>query len=169
MDTFNDLSDEPPPYNSLRKINFDFNYMMEKDLRPLLSMAPLLLSYPWPELKLLHFNGPFRLEELKTVLTRHDKIIDLHWNGHMMSGTWAELLDFVKDQKLKSVQFNHSNGSIYGAEIYWMSARDRMIIFSEVEVNRVGNLATLYIQGRRESNPVRDWADDTLESEGELS
>jgi hypothetical protein len=64
------------------------------DPPPLLSMAPLLLSSTWPNLKILRFVGPFHFEELKAVFKPLGQDVKFQWSGYLMSGSWVEVLDF---------------------------------------------------------------------------
>jgi hypothetical protein len=132
---------------------------------PLLSMAPILLSSTWPNLKTLNFNGPFHFEELQSVVKRLDTNVSLQWSGFLMSGCWAEVLDFLKGHKLESTEVGDVNGSIYGQECDEMTDEERKTIFHDNNRFRwnPGSLATQYVQGWRRLNPVKEWEEGMLE------
>lgn len=151
---------------SLQKIDLSFYFMGHDDPQPLLSMATLLLSFTWPNLKILHFNGPFYFEELQSVVKRLDKKVRLQWSGFLMSGSWAQVLDFLKQQKFNSIEVGDVNQSIYGQECDEMTTEERKAIFYEDRLKsrwNTGSLATQYVRRWRESNPVKDWENGTLE------
>lgn len=150
---------------SLQKLDLNFYFMMNDDHQPTLSMAPIIMSFAWPNLEILRFNGPFYFEELRFVVERLDKKVKLQWSGFLMSGSWAGVLDFLKGTTLKQIEVGDVNGSIYGQEHEEMSAGERKVVFEgdyRVQWN-VGSLATQYVRGWRESNPVREWENGTLQ------
>lgn len=144
---------------SLQRIHLNFSFMLHYDFQPSVSMAPLLLSCTWPALKILHFVGPFYLEELQSVVKRLDKNIELLWGGCLMSGSWVEVLELLKQHRWKSVLIGDVNGSTYGQECTEMEGWEHQDIFGDCR----RNLATKYVQGLRKSNPVKDWEIGALE------
>ncbi|KAI1160540.1 hypothetical protein F5B18DRAFT_632153 [Nemania serpens] len=144
--------------NSLQKIDLSFYFMGADNPPPLLSMAPLLLSYTWPNLKILHFNGPFHFEELKAVLKPLRQNVQVQWSGYLMSGEWTGVLEFLRKRKSLKQELGDVNGSIYGQECDQMTKSERDFVFNEKGMYRLGSLATQYIQGWIPSNPVSDWS-----------
>jgi len=150
---------------SLQRIDLSFHFMGHDGPYPLLSMDPTLQSLTWPNLEILHFNGPFHFEELRSVVKRLDKKVRLQWSGFLMSGCWSEVLDFLKGLTLKRTEVGDVNGSIYGQECNEMTTEERKAIFHEDYSLRwnAGSLATQYVRGWRRMNPVIEWEDGTLE------
>ncbi|KAI0903266.1 hypothetical protein F4823DRAFT_619257 [Ustulina deusta] len=143
--------------DSLRKISLNFNFMRTDDPRSLLSMAPLLLSYTWPNLQHLYFNGPFHFEELKAAVKPLGQNAKLQWCGYLMSGSWADVLDFLRERNGPKQELGDQNGSIYGQECDRMSEDERNFIFWNDLRFHLTSRATDYIRRCLASNPVRDW------------
>lgn len=129
---------------------FDFMYKGAFVEQPTISMAPILLSRPWPNLKELSFNGPFQFQDLRKLVNHIDKNVELEWCGFLMDGSWAEVLDFLRDCRLHAtITLGDGNGSIAGAELEECSMEGLDYIFSR---------AVGYIRGWTTRNPVIDWA-----------
>lgn len=144
---------------SLQNIDLDFYYMCDNHPPPSLSMAPIILSYIWPSLTSLHFNGPFHLEELRAVVQRLEKDVDLQWGGYLLSGSWAEVLDIVKEYDSWETCIGHINGSVYGQEADELTQQEWDFIFrAGIGIYDVSR-ATKFTQRDwlQKSNPVRDW------------
>lgn len=155
--------------SSLRRIDlcFDFMYMGNPDSRPTASMAPILLSSTWPNLKQLCFNGPFHLRDLQKVVDHVDKDVELEWSGYLIEGSWVEVLDVLRDCGLRAAKrLGDVNISIQGAECDVMSYEEKIFIFEEDTSNRhlhLGSRATRYIMGWTKQNPVTDWENGDLD------
>ncbi|KAI0470230.1 hypothetical protein F4859DRAFT_486094 [Xylaria cf. heliscus] len=151
---------------SLQRIELNFYFMGTNDPPPLLSMAPLLLSYTWPNLQDLYFNGPFHFEELKAVVKPLGRNVRLQWCGYLMSSSWADVLDFLRQRNSWRQELGDVNGSIYGQECSRMDRTESNFIFRYDYANRLRSRATVYIQGSLRSNPVRDWEMGELDIPG---
>jgi len=147
-------------------LGFDFQYKDSDGLQPTFSMAPILLSRTWPNLKELSFNGPFYFEELQKVVNRIGKDVDLKWSGYLMDASWAEVLDFLQGRVSYNARLGDVNGSIAGAECEDMTREEINFIFQE-EINIwSGSRATKFIRGWTKTNPVRDWENGELAMPG---
>jgi hypothetical protein len=148
---------------AIQRINLDLDFLYTDMLPPLVSMGPTALSHPWPKLENLTFSGPFHFEELQNLVRRAKKKLHLHWSGDLMSGSWAEVLDFLKESVLKQSVSYHSkigtvNGRPSGAECDEMTEKERKFIFhDQFSPYHRESLATRYIRGWPKSNPVTDW------------
>lgn len=136
-------------------------------LQPIASMAPILLSRSWPSLKELSFTGPFHFQELRKLVNHIDKNVDLQWSGYLMDGSWAEVLDFLRDCRLHAtITLGDVNGSIAGAECENMSRAELDHIFRENDFTpslASESRAARYIRGWTTQNPVTDWMHGDLE------
>ncbi|KAI0555549.1 hypothetical protein F4679DRAFT_524331 [Xylaria curta] len=139
---------------SLRKIDLNFDFIGPP---PQLSMARLLLSYTWPNLQDLYFNGPFHFKELKAIVKSLGRTVKLQWCGYLMSGSWADVLDLLRERNAPCQQLGdgNANGGIYGQECNRMSDILRQSVFRQNYL--LESKATRYIRGELPSNPVRDW------------
>ncbi|KAI1740024.1 hypothetical protein F4680DRAFT_419508 [Xylaria scruposa] len=143
---------------SLRQIDLNFDFIgIDYGSPPQLSMARLLLSYTWPNLQDLYFNGPFHFEELKAIVKPLERTVKLQWCGYLMSGSWADVLDILRERNAHCQQLGdgNANGGIYGQECNRMNDLSRQSIFRQNYL--LESKATRYIRGERPSNPVRDW------------
>ncbi|KAI0451423.1 hypothetical protein F5B21DRAFT_516722 [Xylaria acuta] len=140
---------------SLQRIDLSFYFMGTDDPPPLLSMASLLLSYTWPNLQDLYFNGPFHFKELQAVVKPLGRNVTLQWCGYLMSGLWVDVLDFLRERNARSQELGDVNGSIYGQECGWMTKIERDFIFKHDIWLK--SRATQYIRGWVPSNP-KYWA-----------
>lgn len=147
---------------SLKKIDLSFYFMFSDDLQPLLSMAPPLQSFTWPNLEILRFNGPFHFEELQSIVKRLSQKVRLQWSGFLMSGSWAEVLEFLREQDLVGIEVGDVNQSVYGQECFEMTAAEQKAIFGQNLRWNIGSKATHYARGWRDSNPVKEWEDGSL-------
>ncbi|KAI0200374.1 hypothetical protein F4808DRAFT_470519 [Astrocystis sublimbata] len=154
--------------SSLQEIDLDFYSMGNDDFTPVRSMASFLLANTWPNLQRLKFNGPFHDEELKAVVNLLGHHVDLHWCGYLMSGSWADILEFLRERNapsqyvdyISSSVYSEEHGliakfSIYGQECQRMSKASKDSIFARDVVFE--SQASLYIQGKVPSNPVKEW------------
>ncbi|KAI8954135.1 hypothetical protein F4801DRAFT_596194 [Xylaria longipes] len=96
---------------SLKRIYLNFYFMVTDYPPPKLSMAPLVLSYTWPKLQQLYFNGPFHFKELKAVVKRLGRNVKLQWCGYLMSGSWVDVLDFLREHTASEKRLGDVNGS----------------------------------------------------------
>ncbi|KAI0184585.1 hypothetical protein EV127DRAFT_443940 [Xylaria flabelliformis] len=142
---------------SLRKIHLNFDFMCNYDPPPQLSMARLLLSYIWPNLQDLYFNGPFHLKELKAIVKPLRRTVKLQWCGYLMSGSWADVLDLLRERNAPCQQLGDGNadGGVHGQECDRMNDSVRQSIFRQNHF--LESKATQYIREELPSNPVRDW------------
>jgi hypothetical protein len=149
---------------SLEKIDLSFYFMCDDDLPPSLSMAPIIMSYAWPNLKMLHFNGPFHLEELRTVVQRLEKDVNLEWSGYLLSGSWAEVLDIVREYDSHETCIGDVNRSVYGQEADEMTRQEWDFIFKAgIRIYELSRATKYTLNNRRQkSNPVRDWENGEL-------
>ncbi|KAI0973592.1 hypothetical protein F4678DRAFT_470862 [Xylaria arbuscula] len=144
--------------SSLERIHLSFYFMGTDKLPPLLSMGSLLLSNTWPNLKDLCFSGPFHFEELKAVVKPLDRSVRLEWSGYLMSGSWADVLEFLQGRNAHEQVLGDVNGSIYGQECLNMNEAEKQFIFHYKMSDIPGmSMATQYIQGFLPSNPVVAW------------
>lgn len=114
---------------SLQKISLDFRFMYSDDdwREPNFSVAPLLVSCNWPNLKELYFNGPFYFRELEKLMNRLSKDVHVQWSGYLMDESWRKVLDFLRSCKLRnfvlgdqSVEFKDETCLwIQGQECHW--------------------------------------------------
>lgn len=148
---------------TLQKIDLcmDFQYDRDADDPPTFSMAPVLLSRTWPQLKWLSYNGAFHFEELQEVVNRLGKVVDLEWSGYLMDASWAEVLDFLKGRLSPGSFLGDVNGSIAGAECDGMDGVQIDFLFGE-ERPFSPSRATKFIRGWTDTNPVRDWVNGDL-------
>ncbi|KAJ8130393.1 hypothetical protein O1611_g3236 [Lasiodiplodia mahajangana] len=148
---------------SLQKIDLSCYIWWDSYSPPPRSLAPLLLSYSWPNLKVLHFNGPFHFEELKAVVQPLGQEVDLKWAGYLISGRWADVLDFLRERKSLNQAVGNSDTSIQGQECDDMDTFQKHFIFKDKMISTsFKSLATRYIQGWIPGNPVRDWVNGDL-------
>lgn len=153
---------------SLRTIDlcFDFMYKGESIAHPIVSMAPILLSYTWPSLEEMSFNGPFYLEDLIKVVNHIGKHVKLQWCGYLMDGSWAEVLDFLRGCEQRTmITLGDRAVSIAGAECESMSFTELLFIFRENFSRRrlwSESRALSYIRGWTTQNPVTDWENGEL-------
>lgn len=149
---------------TLQKIDlcFDFQYENGEHIPPTFSMASVLLSRHWPELKALTYNGPFYFEEMQKVINRIGKDVDLQWSGYSMDESWAKVLDFLRGRVSHNARLGDVNGSIAGAECEEMTTEERDFIFREDLESFSGSLATKFIRGWTDTNPVKDWENGEL-------
>ncbi|KAI1075443.1 hypothetical protein F5B20DRAFT_559734 [Whalleya microplaca] len=147
---------------SLQKISLDFYFMIRDEPPLLLSMAPLL-SYTWPKLKILYFNGPFHFEELKAAVKPLGPNTEVQWAGYLMSGSWADVLDFLRERNTVEQELGDVNDSIYGQEYDRMTMIERRYIFKQDRSHMLPSIATRYIRGWIPRNPVRDWENGDLD------
>lgn len=151
--------------SSLQRIDLCFAFMSRKvsGLQPIASMAPVLLTRPWPSLKELSFNGPFHFQDLRKLVNHIDKNVELQWSGYLMDESWAGVLDFLRDCRLHATI---TLRSIAGAECENMSRTEIDCIFRKNEfVSSLGSesRAERYIRGWTTQNPVTDWMNGDLE------
>lgn len=150
--------------SSLQRIHLCFDFMYKRTFlgRPTTSMAPILLSRPWPNLKELSFNGPFQFQDLRKLVKHIDKDVELEWCGFLMDGSWAEVLDFLRDCRLHAtITLGDMNGSIAGAEVEECSMEGLDYIFGEGGLTpslASKSRAVGYLRGWTTRNPVIDWA-----------
>ncbi|KAI1324481.1 hypothetical protein F5Y16DRAFT_303285 [Xylariaceae sp. FL0255] len=140
---------------SLTSIELGFHFLNLDDPPPRLSMASLLLSQTWPNLLFLGFSGPFHMEELFTVVKGLRYDAELHWGGYLMSGSWAGVLDFLREHGPAHQTLGDVTASIHGQECDDMDEEPRKFIFDggfggESQANH-------YIRGDVTGNPVRQW------------
>lgn len=161
--------------SSLQTIDlcFDFMYKEKSFPRPTVSMAPLLLSCTWPSLEKMRFNGPFYLEDLRKVVNHIYKDVELQWSGYLLDGTWAEVLDFLRECEQRAANVtrlgNSDSDSIAGAECKSMSRADLCYIFMEDTSRRrlwSESRAMSYIRGWTKQNPLTDWENGDLLTTG---
>ncbi|KAI0518136.1 hypothetical protein F5B22DRAFT_644898 [Xylaria bambusicola] len=162
---------------SIQRIELDFYFLPAQLIEPRFSMASILTSYSWPKLQQLSFHGSFHFRELKAIVEPLGQDVDLQWFGYLMSGSWVEVLDFLRERNTSTQRvgdFEKSNqglingglGESYGQEYQLMSPNTREYIFHSPP-DQCANDATLYIQGLTEHNPVRAWSMSGLEGGGE--
>ncbi|KAI1295257.1 hypothetical protein F5Y03DRAFT_303095 [Xylaria venustula] len=143
---------------SLERIHMDFYFMCISELPPLLSMGSLLLAHTWPNLKYLRFNGSFHLEELKAVVKPLHPSVRLEWSGYLMSGSWADVLDFLRERNAEKQGVGGVRGSTYGQECLRMSDSERLLIFAYKMSDILSlSMANRYIRGLLPRNPVVAW------------
>jgi len=145
---------------ALQRIDLDVEFLYTSTLQPLVSMGTVLLSNSWPRLEELRFNGPFQIEELQHVVSRANKNLLLNWSGYLMNGSWAEVLECLKESISKDgiswySQIGGFTKQVSGQEVEEMTDEDWNVIFKEK--HPIGSLATNYIRGLEESNPIRVW------------
>lgn len=150
--------------SSLQVIDLRFGFMYGAASvvgQPTISMAPILLSRPWPNLKELSFNGPFQFQDLRKLINHIDKNVELKWCGFLMDGSWAEVLDFLRDCRLHAtITLGDMNGSIAGAELKGCSMEGLDYIFGEGGLTpslASKSRAVGYLRGWTTRNPVIDW------------
>lgn len=150
--------------STLQVIDLCFDFMYKKSYlgQPTTSMAPILLSRPWPNLKELSFNGPFQFQDLRKLVDHIDKNVELEWRGFLMDGSWAEVLDFLRNCRLHAtITLSDVNGSIAGAELEEASEEELYYIFGEDGLTSSlasKSRAVGYIRGWTTRNPVIDCA-----------
>lgn len=158
--------------SSLQRIDLCFDFMYKNTGRPQLtarapSMAHILLSYTWPSLKELSFNGPFCLADLQKVVNHIDKDVELEWSGCLTDASWAEVLDVLRGCGLRTaITLGDTSGSIAGAECVNMSEDEMRLIFRDLIFERhlePVSRATRYIRGWAAQNPVTEWSNGVLE------
>lgn len=155
--------------SSLQRIDLCFDFMSEESsgLQPIASMAPILFSRSWPSLEELSFTGPFHFQDLRNLVNHIDKNVDLQWSGYLMDGSWAGVLDFLRDCRLHAtITLGDVNGSIAGAECENMSRAELDHIFRENDFTpslASESRAARYIRGWTTRNPVTDWIHGDLE------
>ncbi|KAI1130041.1 hypothetical protein F5Y10DRAFT_263620 [Nemania abortiva] len=150
---------------SLQKIELKFFMMFPTHFAPP-SMAPPLLSYRWPNLKVLDFDGPFHFEELKAIVKHLPQEVELSWVGHLLSGSWIDVLDILRERKSRTQKVGDHHGSARGQECQEMKQEEKRFIFlgnwkhmyGQYDECKPDSLATRYIQGWIPTNPVRDWS-----------
>lgn len=168
--------------NTLQIIYLDFNqYYHPPSSNPTASMATVLLSCSWPRLKDLYFNGPFRFEDLKQIVSRIDNEVEFRWAGYLMDASWVSVLDFLRESRVSSRAHIGGTGSIRsiaGAELERMSDEETLFIFGD-ELERMiakkalfiagddfrtyqASQASRFIRGSVEKNPMREWVNGDL-------
>lgn len=149
---------------SLQHIDLGFEFLYTRNLASRLSMGSVVSPHSWPKLKSLSFTGPFHFSELERVVRRAAKGLRLDWTGHLMGGSWVEVLDLMRESVFSGdlefgsgVEF--ANVEVSGQECTQMTEveADRIFCGHYATIAREC-LATSYIGGFRESNPVSDWA-----------
>ncbi|CAJ2513894.1 Uu.00g020130.m01.CDS01 [Anthostomella pinea] len=157
---------------AIQRISLDFGFLCEQQQVPSVSMGHVVLSHVWSKLEDLEFTGPFHFKELQNVVNRAEKKLSLRWSGYLVSGSWAEVLDFLKGR----VSFHSSIGTVNsnpsGAEYEEMEEKERKFIFHErYRPPYRESQATLYIRGIRwpnKRNPVVEWERGELDLSEEL-
>lgn len=139
---------------SLTNLFLDFSFMVTRSPPPQLSMASLLVAYKRPNLKFLDFCGPFHCRELQSIVKNLANDVELHWSGHLMSGTWFDVLEILRARHSKSQMIGGSSAAVNGQEVLSMTKREMEFIFGEYDGYEENSKATMYIRGVLLSNPV---------------
>ena len=150
---------------SLQRITLELCFLYSNELAPPFSIGPVVVSRYWPKLGDLSFHGPFHLAELRSIVGRAKKGLCLQLSGRLMSGSWAEVLDFMREGLLKKDLAYYSDiDGCTGQELDQMTRREAEHIFSKRYSDVVtASLAVRYVRGWLiKSNPVRDWERGTL-------
>ena len=148
---------------SLQRVSLELDFLCSEEDAPLFSIGQVVSSQCWPKLGSLSFCGPFHLAELRCIIRRAEKGLYLQWTGELMSGSWAEVLDLMREGVSREVlEYNSGietmNGHASGQEWDHMTIRESQYIFCKQYLPEVReSRAAGYIRDWIRSNPVRDW------------
>lgn len=152
--------------SSLQSIDLYFDSMDEapSNSQSIFSMATVLFPHHWPSLEKMSFEGPFCCDDLKKLVNHINNDVELQWSGDLLDGSWAEVLDVLRNCELHTTITLGDVGSLGGAECKLMSFDELIFIFGEYSSGRRSmNEATRYIRGETTRNPVIDWENGDLE------
>lgn len=139
---------------ALRRLDVNLSFALGESgpQPPGISMGFLLVSRQCPDLKTVRLSHyPLHLSELKTFLEGLHGPLELALSHVLLlSGTWAEALDLIRDK----ANWKSSVKRQRGAECDDMSEEEILAIFGGDSYGKNG-LATWYIRGYRAENPLR--------------
>ncbi|KAI5924178.1 hypothetical protein F4810DRAFT_148965 [Camillea tinctor] len=150
--------------DTLRSVNVDFSCLRVKDMPSPFNTGAIDTSHASPGLSLMCFsNMSVHLEDLE----QYSPTEELIWlNGlHLLSGTWAEALDILREKYHKLRDDNGNNVRCHemmlldpsGAECNSLPEEKYIEIFSKV-LPQGGSRAENFIWGFTGVNPLRDWS-----------
>lgn len=152
--------------SSLQSIDLYFDSICEapSDSQSIVSMATVLFPHHWPSLEKMSFEGPFCCDDLKKLVNHVNKDVKLQWSGDLLDGSWADVLDVLRNCELHTAITLGDVGTLGGAECNIMPSDELDFIFAIKGSRReLMNEATRYIRGKATRNPVTDWENGDLD------